>query len=60
MVDLGAKEKSAPGKVALMVLMVGMTGFEPATPAPESFVVRKVLWLCRASCYLRGGLLAEQ
>jgi hypothetical protein len=36
MVDLGAKEKSAPGKVALMVLMVGMTGFEPGPPAPEA------------------------
>ena len=36
MVDLGAKEKSAPGKVALMVLMVGMTGFEPTPPAPEA------------------------
>ena len=35
--DRKTKTKSDPGKVALMVLMVGMTGFEPAPPAPESF-----------------------
>ena len=30
------KEKSDPGKVALMVILVGMTGFEPAIPCSRN------------------------
>lgn len=51
--SLGGQKRRAPPSRPLLLKLVGMCGFEPATPAPEA-VVRSANWLISALTYRRG------